>query len=166
MSDVDIVSCSTDPRCVAKEHYVPPDGADDLSIGIADNERGTINLWQMLVVDYVSLTIIDRADSSGELDRTVCLILGGIGDRIPKRAGVINLLAKSGLLRESECRRNLRLRSVPGRYLGINSTSPTRSRTCACPFPSYLTTTGTIPSSYLPNDHASFLNPGHSRLVS
>jgi hypothetical protein len=31
----------------------------------------------------------------------VCLILGGIGDRIPKRAGVTNLLAKSGLLRES-----------------------------------------------------------------
>jgi hypothetical protein len=55
MSDIDAVSCSTDPRCVAKEHYVPPDGADDLSIGLPDNERGTIKLWQMLVVDYVRL---------------------------------------------------------------------------------------------------------------
>lgn len=54
MPDVDIVSCATDPRCIAKEHYVPPDNGTDLSIGVPDEERGTIKLWQMLVVDYVS----------------------------------------------------------------------------------------------------------------
>ena len=55
ISDVDTVSCSTDPRCVEKEHYVHPDGADDLSIGVPDEEMGTIKLWQMLVVDYVRI---------------------------------------------------------------------------------------------------------------
>lgn len=54
MPDVDIVSCATDPRCVAKEHYVPPVDAEDLSVDVPDEERGTIKLWQMLVVDYVS----------------------------------------------------------------------------------------------------------------
>jgi hypothetical protein len=53
MPAVDAVQCSTDPRCVAKEHYAPPDGADDSSIGVPDNERGTVNLWQIQVVDYV-----------------------------------------------------------------------------------------------------------------
>nr|ODN81216.1 hypothetical protein L203_05722 [Cryptococcus depauperatus CBS 7841] len=51
-SDVDIVSCITDPRCVAKEHYVPPDDAEDLSIDIPDKERGVIPLWALNVVDY------------------------------------------------------------------------------------------------------------------
>jgi hypothetical protein len=51
---MDVVSCATDPRCISKEHYVPPDGADDLSIGVPDGERGVVKLWQMLVVDYVS----------------------------------------------------------------------------------------------------------------
>jgi hypothetical protein len=155
MSDIDAVSCATDPRCVAKEHYVPPDGADDLSIGIPDHERGTIKLWQMLLVDYVRL-LSDWADRSGELDRTVYLILGCIGDQTPKKAGVTNLSAKSGSLRESESRKRLKLRSVHGRYLANNSTSPTRSRTGACPSPSYLMIRWKRRSYYLPIDHVSF----------
>ncbi|MGG6496804.1 UNVERIFIED_CONTAM: hypothetical protein NY603_28180, partial [Bacteroidetes bacterium 56_B9] len=54
MPDVDVVSCSTDPRCVAKEHYVTPTNGTDLSLEVPDEERGVIKLWQMLVVDYVS----------------------------------------------------------------------------------------------------------------
>ncbi|WVQ78015.1 hypothetical protein IAT38_000096 [Cryptococcus sp. DSM 104549] len=51
-SDIGTVSCLTDPRCVAKEHYVPPEGAEDLSIGVPDEERGAIPLWALNVVDY------------------------------------------------------------------------------------------------------------------
>ncbi|ODN84711.1 hypothetical protein L202_00602 [Cryptococcus amylolentus CBS 6039] len=51
-SDMEVVSCATDPRCIAKEHYTPPEGAEDLSIGIPDEERGVIPLWALNVVDY------------------------------------------------------------------------------------------------------------------
>lgn len=60
MPDVDVVSCSTDPRCVAKEHYKPPSNGTDLSLGVPDDERGVIKLWQMLVVDYVSWLSLHR----------------------------------------------------------------------------------------------------------
>ncbi|WVQ78012.1 hypothetical protein IAT38_000093 [Cryptococcus sp. DSM 104549] len=51
-SDIDTISCITDPRCVAKEHYVPPEGAEDLSVGVPDEERGVIPLWALNIVDY------------------------------------------------------------------------------------------------------------------
>ncbi|WVR05095.1 hypothetical protein IAU60_002107 [Kwoniella sp. DSM 27419] len=51
-NNLDVVSCVTDPRCVAKDHYVPPVGAEDLSIGVPDEERGVIPIWQLNVVDY------------------------------------------------------------------------------------------------------------------
>ncbi|WVQ78014.1 hypothetical protein IAT38_000095 [Cryptococcus sp. DSM 104549] len=51
-NDVETVSCVTDPRCIAKEHYVPPEGAEDLSVGVPDEERGVIPLWAMTVTDY------------------------------------------------------------------------------------------------------------------
>ncbi|WVQ78013.1 hypothetical protein IAT38_000094 [Cryptococcus sp. DSM 104549] len=49
--DLDAVSCITDPRCIAKEHYAPPEGAEDLSIGVPDEERGVIPLWALYVQD-------------------------------------------------------------------------------------------------------------------
>ncbi|ODN73519.1 hypothetical protein L202_08019 [Cryptococcus amylolentus CBS 6039] len=52
-ADTEVVACATDPRCVAKEHYVPPEGSEDLSIGVPDEERGVIPLWALNVVDYV-----------------------------------------------------------------------------------------------------------------
>jgi hypothetical protein len=52
-SDSDIVACLTDPRCVAPEHYTPPEGAKDLSIGIPDEERGVIPIWRLQIADYV-----------------------------------------------------------------------------------------------------------------
>ncbi|WWC90108.1 uncharacterized protein L201_005041 [Kwoniella dendrophila CBS 6074] len=51
-SDIDTVSCITDPRCIAKEHYVPPESAKDLSIGVPDAERGVIPIWALEIVDY------------------------------------------------------------------------------------------------------------------
>lgn len=51
--DVDIVSCVTDPRCVAKDHYTPPVDAEDLSVGIPDAERGVIPIWALQIHDYV-----------------------------------------------------------------------------------------------------------------
>ncbi|WVQ78016.1 hypothetical protein IAT38_000097 [Cryptococcus sp. DSM 104549] len=51
-NDLDTVSCVTDPRCVAKEHYTPPEGAEDLSVGVPDEERGVIPLWALNIVDY------------------------------------------------------------------------------------------------------------------
>jgi hypothetical protein len=71
--DVDVVSCITDPRCVAKEHYVPPEDAVDLSIGVPDEERGTIKLWQMQVVDYVRLLMMSEPQKhmDGNADKIV-----------------------------------------------------------------------------------------------
>ncbi|WWC69545.1 uncharacterized protein I206_103487 [Kwoniella pini CBS 10737] len=51
-SDVDTVTCITDPRCIAKEHYVPPEDAEDLSIDVPDEERGVIPIWALAIVDY------------------------------------------------------------------------------------------------------------------
>ncbi|CAD6573643.1 MAG: hypothetical protein TREMPRED_000875 [Tremellales sp. Tagirdzhanova-0007] len=51
-SDVDTVSCITDPRCIAKKHYVPPVDARDLSVQVPDDERGVIPIWMLQVVDY------------------------------------------------------------------------------------------------------------------
>ncbi|OCF71955.1 hypothetical protein I204_07218 [Kwoniella mangroviensis CBS 8886] len=51
-SDLDTVSCVTDPRCIAKEHYTPPEDAEDLSIGVPDEERGVIPIWALAIVDY------------------------------------------------------------------------------------------------------------------
>ncbi|WRT67044.1 uncharacterized protein IL334_004010 [Kwoniella shivajii] len=51
-SDLDTVSCVTDPRCIAKEHYIPPEDAEDLSIGVPDEERGVIPIWALNIVDY------------------------------------------------------------------------------------------------------------------
>ena len=48
----------TDPRCIAKEHYVPPDGAEDLSVGVPDEERGVIPIWMINIVDYVSPVVL------------------------------------------------------------------------------------------------------------
>ncbi|KAK8869891.1 hypothetical protein IAR55_000459 [Kwoniella newhampshirensis] len=50
--ELDTVSCVTDPRCIAKEHYVPTEGGEDLSIGVPDEERGVIPLWALNIVDY------------------------------------------------------------------------------------------------------------------
>ncbi|KAL7419825.1 hypothetical protein Q5752_005741 [Cryptotrichosporon argae] len=52
MHDFHAVACLTDPRCVAAEHYAPPLGADDLSVGVPDAERGVIPMWRILVADY------------------------------------------------------------------------------------------------------------------
>ncbi|ODO11552.1 hypothetical protein I350_00333 [Cryptococcus amylolentus CBS 6273] len=41
---VETLSCITDPRCIAKEDYVPPEGGEDLSVGVPDEERGVIPL--------------------------------------------------------------------------------------------------------------------------
>ncbi|RXK38323.1 hypothetical protein M231_04365 [Tremella mesenterica] len=51
-SETDTVSCITDPRCVAKEHYVPPEDGKDISIGVPDDEKGNIPIWKLQVVDY------------------------------------------------------------------------------------------------------------------
>ncbi|WVF72286.1 hypothetical protein IAT40_007098 [Kwoniella sp. CBS 6097] len=51
-NDLDTVTCVTDPRCVAKEHYMPPEGAEDLSVGVPDEERGVIPIWALNIVDY------------------------------------------------------------------------------------------------------------------
>ena len=53
-SDIETVSCLTDPRCVAAEHYTPPVDSEDLSIGVPPEERGVIPIWALNVVDYVS----------------------------------------------------------------------------------------------------------------
>ena len=42
MQDVEVVQCIADPRCIAKEHYVAPEGTEDLSIDVPDEERGVI----------------------------------------------------------------------------------------------------------------------------
>lgn len=62
--DVDSISCITDPRCIAKDHYVPPLEARDLSAGVPNEERGMINIWQIVSVDYVGalFTICLRFD--------------------------------------------------------------------------------------------------------
>lgn len=52
-SDADIVSCFTDPRCIAPEHYAPPIGTKDLSIGVPENEKGVIPIWRLQIADYV-----------------------------------------------------------------------------------------------------------------
>lgn len=54
--DTQAMSCITDPRCIAKEHYVPPEGSPDLSVGVPDEERGVIPLWALQVHTYVSET--------------------------------------------------------------------------------------------------------------
>ncbi|TYJ57167.1 hypothetical protein B9479_002082 [Cryptococcus floricola] len=51
-NDVETLSCITDPRCIAKEDYVPPEGGEDLSVGVPVQERGVIPLWALNVVDY------------------------------------------------------------------------------------------------------------------
>ncbi|ODO03375.1 hypothetical protein L198_02221 [Cryptococcus wingfieldii CBS 7118] len=51
-NDVETLSCITDPRCIAKEDYVPTEGGEDLSVGVSDEERGVIPLWALNVVDY------------------------------------------------------------------------------------------------------------------
>ncbi|WVQ78011.1 hypothetical protein IAT38_000092 [Cryptococcus sp. DSM 104549] len=51
-SDGETLSCIVDPRCIAKEHYVYPDGTADLSEGVPDEERGTVPLWALNVVSY------------------------------------------------------------------------------------------------------------------
>lgn len=51
--DAEAVQCITDPRCIAKDHYVPPDGAQDLSDGVPDEERGVIPIWALQVFSYV-----------------------------------------------------------------------------------------------------------------
>lgn len=52
-SHVDTVTCLGDPRCI--KDYVPPLDAEDLSMGVPEEERGVIPLWAMSIVDYVSL---------------------------------------------------------------------------------------------------------------
>ncbi|OCF39474.1 hypothetical protein I317_06749 [Kwoniella heveanensis CBS 569] len=61
-SDLDTVTCVTDPRCVAKEHYMPPEGAEDLSIGVSDEERGVIPIWALNIVDYWGSRPLDIAN--------------------------------------------------------------------------------------------------------
>ncbi|WWC61213.1 uncharacterized protein I303_103793 [Kwoniella dejecticola CBS 10117] len=51
-SDLDTVTCITDPRCIAKAHYVPPEDGEDLSVGVPDEERGVIPIWALGIVDY------------------------------------------------------------------------------------------------------------------
>jgi hypothetical protein len=53
MPDVDSMSCTTDPRCIAKEHYVPPVDGRDLSLGVPLEERGVIPIWRLMAMDYV-----------------------------------------------------------------------------------------------------------------
>jgi hypothetical protein len=36
------------------EHYVPPRGAEDLRVGVPNEERGVIPIWMLQIVDYVS----------------------------------------------------------------------------------------------------------------
>jgi len=55
-SDIETVSCLTDPRCIAADHYVPPVNSTDLSIGVPLEERGVIPIWALNVVDYVSIS--------------------------------------------------------------------------------------------------------------
>lgn len=63
--DVEVVSCVTDPRCVAKEHYVPPVDAPDLSIGVPDEERGVIPIWAIQIHDYVRPVCCSRSGITG-----------------------------------------------------------------------------------------------------
>ncbi|KAI9638396.1 uncharacterized protein MKK02DRAFT_10347, partial [Dioszegia hungarica] len=50
--ELEIISCFTDPRCVAAEHYVPPLDAEDLSLSVPNEERGVIPIWRLQIVDY------------------------------------------------------------------------------------------------------------------
>ncbi|KAK4683567.1 hypothetical protein P7C73_g6676, partial [Tremellales sp. Uapishka_1] len=51
-TDTAVVSCVSDPRCIAAEHYVPPDQSPDLSLPVPEAERGVIPLYRLGVVDY------------------------------------------------------------------------------------------------------------------
>ena len=61
-SDIEAVSCTTDPRCVAQ--YIPPHNATDLSIGVPEEERGVIPIWAINVVDYVRPSPAQRSSQS------------------------------------------------------------------------------------------------------
>ncbi|ORX39788.1 hypothetical protein BD324DRAFT_234792 [Kockovaella imperatae] len=52
VADVEIVSCVTDPRCIAAADYTPPIGEENLSRVIPDEDRGSIPIWALTVVDY------------------------------------------------------------------------------------------------------------------
>lgn len=54
VDDDDMLTCITDPRCIAKEHYVPPAGATDLSLNVPEEELGTIPLYHLHSITYVS----------------------------------------------------------------------------------------------------------------
>jgi hypothetical protein len=58
-SDQQVVTCVTDPRCIAPEHYVPPHNASSAlfseSTGeqlVPDDELGSIEIWRLFGVDY------------------------------------------------------------------------------------------------------------------
>lgn len=53
VDDSDMLSCIADPRCIAKEHYVPPAGATDLSSNVPEEELGTIPLYHLHSLTYV-----------------------------------------------------------------------------------------------------------------
>lgn len=54
MGDGQAVTCMSDPRCVAPEHYVAPEGGEDLGLSTLASERGNIPIWRINVLDYVS----------------------------------------------------------------------------------------------------------------
>ena len=53
-SDTETVSCISDPRCVASEHYVQPSGGESLE-SVPIGERGKIPIHKLHIVDYVRL---------------------------------------------------------------------------------------------------------------
>jgi hypothetical protein len=57
-SDMQVVTCVTDPRCIAPEHYNPPNNAsvtvhsDTENQVIPEDELGMIEIWRLFGVDY------------------------------------------------------------------------------------------------------------------
>lgn len=57
--DTQVVSCVTDPRCIAIDHYRPPHNASsviDPDDPIPEEEQGVIPIWRLFSTDYVSVT--------------------------------------------------------------------------------------------------------------
>lgn len=54
ISEEEALSCISDPRCIAREHYNPPEGGADASVGVPDEERGVIPLYDLNIMSYVS----------------------------------------------------------------------------------------------------------------
>jgi hypothetical protein len=54
IGDGQAVTCMSDPRCVTPEHYVAPEGGEDLGPETPSSERGNIPIWRLNVLDYVS----------------------------------------------------------------------------------------------------------------